>query len=75
MDTRRQILNREKRNIVEYSELNKTIRNITEDLRKYHENRIEKIIQQNLGLKCLRPIMGKLKRNRKKINRSNTVRH
>ncbi|XP_072378028.1 uncharacterized protein [Diabrotica undecimpunctata] len=59
---RGQLLNDNKRNTVEFTELNKTIRKqIKEDLKKYQEDRIKKIIEKNKSLKTMKTNKGKRK--------------
>ncbi|XP_056641545.1 craniofacial development protein 2-like [Diorhabda sublineata] len=51
LERRRELIKDNKRNTVEYAELNKTARKMAkQDIRKYQENRIEELIQQNRGL-------------------------
>lgn len=62
MSQRRELINKGKRQSEEHRELNKIIRRkIKEDLRKYNESKIEKIIEINRGMKCLRPTLGRPK--------------
>ncbi|KAL3274303.1 hypothetical protein HHI36_015708 [Cryptolaemus montrouzieri] len=56
-----ELLSEGKRETIEYVELNKTTRKmIEEDLRKHQEEGVEKILERNKGLKCLRISHGKL---------------
>ncbi|KAF5285407.1 hypothetical protein FQA39_LY16661 [Lamprigera yunnana] len=51
----------EKRNIIEYTEINKTIRQkIKEDLQNHNGQKIEKIIENNRGIKCLSPTLERI---------------
>lgn len=60
MENRRRLISSGKRNTDEFSELNKRIRKeIKEDLRNYNETKVEKIIEKNRGVKCLRQNLGR----------------
>lgn len=60
MKYRRQLVSEGKRNTIEVTELIKTIRKKTkEEVRIYKENKVQKVVERNRSLKCLRPTLGK----------------
>ncbi|CAG9840644.1 unnamed protein product [Diabrotica balteata] len=64
MSKRKTLLEQDKRNTVDYKEVNKAIRrNIKDYKRRVQEEKIEKAIEQNKNMKCLKPQLGTIQIN------------